>query len=139
MEKFIGRSEIETKDIGKKFGKRLKGGDVVVLDGVLGGGKTVFTKGIGEALEISDIITSPSFAILNIYEGRINLYHFDLYRIDDEEEIELLMQDYLYNLDGVTVIEWGKKVEYILDNYYLIEIEIGNEGERIISIGEIIK
>ncbi len=135
IERYTSNSPEETRKIGADFGSKLKSQDIVLLDGVLGGGKTVFVKGIADALDIDEEVTSPSFSILNIYEGLYNLYHFDLYRIDDEGEIELLLQDYIYDDSGITVIEWGKKALNLLNRYYSVEISIGENGERNITVG----
>ena len=136
MQRFISNSVEETLDIAKEFARGLKGGEVILLEGVLGSGKTVFVKGVAEVLKIDDIITSPSFSVMNIYEGKLRLYHFDLYRIDDLLEIEELLMDYLYLPESVVMIEWGYKAKDILKDYFVITIEL--EGERrIITIERI--
>ncbi|HBN27968.1 MAG TPA: tRNA (adenosine(37)-N6)-threonylcarbamoyltransferase complex ATPase subunit type 1 TsaE, partial [Clostridiaceae bacterium] len=81
--KVITNNENETYNIGIKIGKQLKAGDILSLNGDLGAGKTYLTKGIAKGLGVEDYITSPTFTILNEYEGRIPLYHFDVYRIND--------------------------------------------------------
>ena len=133
MEKFLSNSVEDTLKMAMEFGKKLKGGEVILLEGILGGGKTVFVKGVAEAIGIEDIVTSPSFSIMNSYEGNLQLHHFDLYRLDDKLEIEELLQDYLYIPNAVTMIEWGNKVKYILKNYIVVNISI-EEDTRIISI-----
>lgn len=96
----------ETYAAGKKLGDALKSGDIVALRGELGAGKTVFAKGIAVGLEITEEVTSPTFTLLKEYDGRLRLYHFDLYRIEDEEELENIgFYDYLQNA-GVCIIEW---------------------------------
>jgi len=136
MEKYISSSVEDTIKIAKNFSESLNGGEVILLEGVLGSGKTVFVKGIAEALEVDEIVTSPSFSIMNIYEGKFILYHFDFYRLDDLYEIEELLQDYLYSPKSVTMIEWGYKVREILKDYILINFEI-EEEKRIITIKRI--
>jgi tRNA threonylcarbamoyladenosine biosynthesis protein TsaE len=123
----------DTINFGKKIGKTLKGGEVILLTGVLGSGKTVITKGIAQALDIKSIVTSPSFAIMNEYDGRLWLYHFDFYRIEDRQEMEDLLEDYMFRKDGVSVIEWGEKVEVGLESYIRIDIAI-DDLCRIIKI-----
>lgn len=105
---FISKNEEETIFLGKKLGKFLKPGDLILLYGDLGSGKTTFVKGIAKALEVDpDIyITSPSFSIINIYEGKYTLYHVDLYRLDIPEELGL----WEYLNSGIVVIEWANKL-----------------------------
>jgi tRNA threonylcarbamoyladenosine biosynthesis protein TsaE len=116
----------DTVKYGKDLGKSLSGGDVIVLTGVLGSGKTAFTKGLAEALGVSDVVTSPSFAIMNEYRGRLRLFHFDFYRIEDPAEMEDLLEDYVYRPDAITVIEWGERVIERLDSFIKISITLNN-------------
>jgi len=118
---------------GKKFGGTLIGGEVVLLSGSLGSGKTSFTKGIALGLGINENVTSPSFPIMNEYIGKIRLYHFDFYRIDDKLEIEDLLEDYIYKIEGVTVIEWGEKIISRLNVYFLVHFELINSN-RLLTI-----
>ena len=115
IEVFESRSEAETFLIGVQLGQEAKAGDVYTLIGDLGVGKTVFTKGIGAGLGIVEDINSPTFTIIQEYEeGRIPLYHFDVYRIGDVEEMfELGFEDYFYG-KGLTLIEWANLIEEIL-------------------------
>ena len=101
----------ETYALGLEYGKKAASGDVVTLDGDLGAGKTVFAKGFAEGLGITENVNSPTFTILQVYEGgRLPLYHFDVYRIDDPEEMwEVGMQEYLGG-DGVCLIEWSERI-----------------------------
>ncbi len=105
----------DTLQLGSRLGKFCKAGDVILLHGDLGVGKTVFSKGIGEGLGIEEPISSPTFTILQVYEeGRIPLYHFDVYRIADIEEMEEIgYEDYFYG-EGVCLIEWAKQIQEIL-------------------------
>ncbi|MDO4170341.1 MAG: tRNA (adenosine(37)-N6)-threonylcarbamoyltransferase complex ATPase subunit type 1 TsaE [Lachnospiraceae bacterium] len=112
----------ETKDtfaLGKKLGLKAKPGQVICLYGDLGVGKTVFTQGFAEGLEILEPINSPTFTIVQIYEeGRMPFYHFDVYRIGDIEEMdEIGFEDYVYG-DGVCLIEWANLIEEILPHHY---------------------
>lgn len=108
------KNEAETLIIGEAIGKSLKSGDIVALIGELGAGKTVLTKGIAKGLGIKDEPNSPTFVILNIYEAEIPLYHFDLYRISNIEELEGVgYKDYFFG-DGVKVIEWADKIIDVL-------------------------
>ena len=101
-------SEKETFETGFRLGKECKAGDIILLDGDLGVGKTVFTKGFGKGLGIEETISSPTFTIMQIYEeGRLPLYHFDVYRIADIEEMdEIGYEDYFFG-EGVCLIEWA--------------------------------
>ncbi len=105
----------DTFELGKKFGQSAESGQIICLFGNLGTGKTVFTKGFAEGLGIIEHINSPTFTILQVYdEGRIPLYHFDVYRIEDIEEMyEIGFEDYFYN-QGVCLIEWANIIEEIL-------------------------
>ena len=116
----------DTVQYGKDLGKSLSGGEVIVLTGVLGSGKTAFTKGLAEALGVSDVVTSPSFALMNEYRGRLRLFHFDFYRIEDPAEMEDLLEDYVYRPDAITVIEWGERVIKRLDSFIKISITLNN-------------
>ncbi|MCR5545599.1 MAG: tRNA (adenosine(37)-N6)-threonylcarbamoyltransferase complex ATPase subunit type 1 TsaE [Lachnospiraceae bacterium] len=108
-------SEKETFEIGKSLGKVALPGDVFTLEGDLGVGKTIFTKGFAEGLGIKEAISSPTFTIVQVYEdGRLPFYHFDVYRIGDVEEMdEIGFEDYVYG-QGVSMIEWANLIEDIL-------------------------
>ena len=104
----------ETIALGERLGKCLEKGDVVTLNGDLGAGKTHFTKGIAKGLDVDDYITSPTFTIVNEHKGRVPLYHFDVYRIDDIYEMyEIGFEEYLYG-EGVCIVEWSDKVKDML-------------------------
>ena len=105
----------ETFDLGYELGKNEKAGQIFRLDGDLGVGKTVFTQGFAKGLGITEPINSPTFTIIQVYnEGRLPLYHFDVYRIADISEMdELGYEEYFYS-DGVCLIEWGSMIEELL-------------------------
>lgn len=106
---------------------KLNAGDVIILTGDLGAGKTTFTKGLGKGLGIDQMIKSPTYTIVREYEGRLPLYHMDVYRIgDDPDSIDL--DSYIFG-DGVTVIEWGNLLEADLPKEYL-EIIFEREGDN---------
>lgn len=109
----------DTYGLGRKLGADAKAGDVFTLVGDLGVGKTVFTQGFAAGLEIEDNICSPTFTIVQVYdEGRLNLYHFDVYRIGDISEMdEIGYEEYVYG-DGVSLIEWANLIEEILPEHY---------------------
>lgn len=112
--KFITKSEKETVSLGQKFGRKSKGGEVYLLTGDLGGGKTQFTKGLALGLGVMEPITSPTFNYENIYpapEGR-TLYHFDLYRNEVlDEDIRDLMLEAFADKKGITVVEWAERAK----------------------------
>ncbi len=107
--------EEDTYQAGYQMGQKACRGEVYLLDGELGAGKTVFTKGFAKGMLVEEHITSPTFIILQQYEsGRLPLYHFDVYRIGDADEMgDLGYEDYFYG-DGVCLIEWAKRINSIL-------------------------
>ena len=104
----------ETAELGKKIGKAAKPGDVYVLTGDLGVGKTVFSKGVAVGIGVLEPVNSPTFTIVQIYEsGKMPFYHFDVYRISDAEEMEEVgYEDYFYG-EGLTLVEWGNLIPEI--------------------------
>ena len=108
-------SERETYELGVRMGREAKAGQVYTLIGDLGVGKTVFTKGLAEGLEIGEPVSSPTFTIVQIYEGgRLPFYHFDVYRIGDVEEMEEIgYEDYIYG-EGVSLIEWADLIDTVV-------------------------
>ncbi len=126
------QNEEELMELGNRIGQLLQAGDVLVLTGDLGAGKTTFTKGIAQGLEISQMIKSPTYTIVREYEGRLPLYHLDVYRIgDDPDSIDL--DDFLFG-EGVTVIEWGELLgDSLPDEYLQIQLLKEGEGRRILA------
>ncbi len=112
---YKSNSPLETANIAKAFAKTLKSGDVLCLNGDLGAGKTAFVQGLVKALGFSEPISSPTFTIVNCYEGgKFPIYHFDVYRIDDCDEMyEVGFEEYVYG-NGITIIEWSEKIQEIL-------------------------
>lgn len=122
---FIVDSVEKTMNIGKQIGSLVNKGDILCLTGDLGTGKTHISKGIAEGLEITDHITSPTFNIVNEYHsGRITLYHFDVYRVNDPDEIESIgFDEYIFG-EGVSLIEWANYIEELIPEEYIhIKIE----------------
>lgn len=105
-------SAAETRALGQRIAGQLQAGDVILLEGDLGAGKSEFTRGIAQGLGITGYIPSPSFTILQVYNtGRLPLFHFDWYRVGSSEELyEMAMDEYLYD-DGVAVVEWPSAAE----------------------------
>ena len=120
----------ETFSAGRQLGEKAFPGQVITLTGDLGVGKTVFTQGLAKGLGIEEPVNSPTFTIVQVYdEGRLPLYHFDVYRIGDIEEMdEIGYEDYFYG-EGLTMIEWANLIEEILPDHYR-EITIEKDLEK---------
>ena len=130
---YIVHSIEETHKIAKSIADTLKGGEIILLNGDLGAGKTTFTKGIAKALGITEVVTSPTFTFMKEYSGRINLYHFDMYRVEEADELyELGLNEYLGDKTGVCVIEWNKFEN--IQNPIIINIEVIDDTSRKIEI-----
>ena len=123
-------SEKETFELGKNLGEQAKAGQIFCLNGDLGVGKTVFTQGFAKGLGIEENVNSPTFTIIQVYEeGRIPLYHFDVYRIGDPEEMyEIGYEEYFFG-EGVCLIEWSKLIEELIPEE-AINIEIDKNLEN---------
>lgn len=107
---FHTSSAEETIELGKKIGSLLKKGDIIAMQGTLAAGKTTITKGIAQSLGVKDEITSPTFCLISEYEGKMPLYHMDVYRLEGGEDfINLGVEDLMYG-NGVSLIEWSEKV-----------------------------
>lgn len=117
---FLIDSVEKTLEIGKKLGSLANPGDIICLTGDLGTGKTHISKGFAKGLGIEDHITSPTFNIVNEYHsGRLTLYHFDVYRVNDPDEIYAIgFDEYIFS-DGVSLIEWANYIEDLIPNEYL--------------------
>jgi len=136
MEEYFSKSTKETLNIAREFARTLKAGDIVLLDGDLGAGKTVFSKGIVSEISNDEIIAvSPTFVILNIYETNPPIYHFDLYRIGDESELDAIgAEEYFYG-NGISLVEWPSRAAYMFQNNVIeVYIEKINDEERKIII-----
>jgi len=128
----------ETRTIGERIGIALAPGSVVLLRGALGAGKTVLAKGIARALGVEDEVISPTYTIVADYPGRLPLSHVDLYRVDGEAQIAGLGLDDLLAGPGVTVVEWGEKLEPTLHGRPVVRVTISLEpdgGRRIVVEG----
>jgi tRNA threonylcarbamoyladenosine biosynthesis protein TsaE len=150
----ISHSTAQTQRLGMRLGELLQGGELILLDGQLGTGKTTFTQGLAQGLDITENINSPTFTLLKEYTGQPRygistgalssrkpaLYHFDLYRLDDPDEIvDLGFEDYFFS-DGVSVIEWAEKADSFWPEEHLnVCFKIMSETKRgllFIAIGE---
>ena len=130
---YITEKYEDTILVAEAFAKTLNKGDVVVLKGEMGAGKTIFTKGIAKALGIKDEVTSPTYAYMNDYDGK--LYHYDCYRLSGGEDAEALgLTDYFYG-NGICVIEWAENIADVLpDNVKVVKIEKLSENKRKITL-----
>lgn len=131
---FISNSAEDTQRLGELIGSMLVGGEIICFTGDLGAGKTTMTKSIALGLEVEDYVTSPTFTIVNEYEGRVPLYHFDVYRIGDVDEIyNIGYEDYIYS-GGVCIIEWANIIKTELPEERLeISIRSLEENIRVIT------
>lgn len=129
----IAKSEKETEEIAFAYAKTLRQGDVVLLDGDMGAGKTVFAKGVARGLGIQEQVTSPTYAYMNDYDGR--LFHYDCYRIETPEQAERLgLADY-FDMGGICLIEWAQNIAPLLPrDVKRVQIRKINENEREIEL-----
>ena len=121
----------ETIALGQAMGKQLQGGEVIAMVGTLGTGKTHFIKGLALGLEVTDVdvVTSPTFTLINEYEGRLPLYHIDAYRLEKAEQLVALGFDEICGGSGVVVVEWADRVWPLMDDYKPINIYLEHRGE----------
>ncbi|MEX0945639.1 MAG: tRNA (adenosine(37)-N6)-threonylcarbamoyltransferase complex ATPase subunit type 1 TsaE [Balneolaceae bacterium] len=132
MKKLLSKSVEETELIARKFSKSVKSGDIIGLNGELGAGKTHFVRGFVQGFGMdSDVVSSPTFTIINEYQGKTPIYHFDCYRLDHyTEALEIGAEEYLYG-DGVCIIEWPDKISELLPNETTrITINVTSKEER---------
>lgn len=141
---YISDSLADTEALARSIATRLKGGETIILSGELGAGKTAFTKGLAKALGVTEPVVSPTFTMVKEYRGRdLKLYHFDLYRIEDENELDELGLDEYFAGDAVTVIEWNKldpngfdgkiieiSIDYVAPERRLFKISERLNGDR---------
>ncbi len=130
--KIITNLAQETVELGRQLGKHLKAGDILGLIGELGSGKTTLVKGLASGLGIREReeVCSPSFVLIKEYAGKIPLFHFDLYRLDEIKDIACLgVEEYLFN-DGVCAIEWAEKMKLLLPDYLQVNLIIKGKDKR---------
>lgn len=141
---YYTKSPKETEELGEKLGKQCKKGDVFAFSGDLGAGKTALTRGIARGLGILDPVTSPTFTIVNEYlEGRLPLFHFDLYRLSEEEELFDMGFEEYFSRNGVCVVEWSERapslLEELAEHLIFLEMRVGEEEEeRLITLSNFI-
>ena len=130
------RSEAETISLGQQFAKGLKAGDIILLQGDLGAGKTTFVKGIAQGLKVNaKAVVSPTFVLMNYYAGKLPIYHFDLYRLENPKELNTVQFDEFFYGAGVSLIEWPERLgANAPTHYYLVTLKHQDEGTRQICI-----
>ncbi len=132
--KYRTLTEKETFGLAEKLASGFSGEEVVLLSGELGAGKTIFAKGIaaGVGVEDADKVCSPSFTLVNIYQGKWTLFHIDLYRLGNADEIDDLgWEEYLG--EGIVIVEWGERLPFAVQAIH-VQIEVGPDDERIITV-----
>lgn len=136
MMKFVSHSEAETEAIGEKFARMLHPGDVVAFTGGLGAGKTAFTRGMARTLAPDAEVSSPTFALVNDYGGKVPFWHFDMYRIRTMDDLYSTgFFDYL-EAGGILAVEWSENIAGALpEDTIFVRITVGGENERTIQIG----
>jgi len=139
---FVSNSDKETIEIGRRIGEQLKGGEVLAICGELGSGKTHLIKGIAAGAGARDAakqVNSPTFVIVNEYEGRFDIYHIDAYRLNSAAEFEMLGFDDFCYPESVVLIEWADKVKGVLKNIDCVWIELAHAGstKRAIHIEDV--
>ena len=122
----------ETIALGRAIGKQLQGGEVIAMEGTLGTGKTHFIKGLALGLDVADVdvVTSPTFTLINEYEGRLPLYHADAYRLEKADQLAALGFDEMCSGLGVVVVEWADRVRSLMDDYKPINIYLEHRGKN---------
>jgi tRNA threonylcarbamoyladenosine biosynthesis protein TsaE len=135
---FVTHSPEETFELAKRVGQQLRGGEVFLLKGDLGAGKTVFAKGVAAGLDIDPLdVTSPSFTLVNIHEGRLRFYHIDLYRLERSVHSDLGLDEIFLDHGGVTAIEWSDRLRLPPPRYVEIELSYVSDSERRVVITEL--
>jgi tRNA threonylcarbamoyladenosine biosynthesis protein TsaE len=131
---FLSRSPEETQRAGFEIARYLSIPGIVLLRGALGMGKTTLTRGIAQGLGVSDssLINSPSFTLVNVYQGRCPIYHVDLYRLEGERDLYSIGLDDFMGSEGITIIEWSERLSGVLDDAVTIEIEDAGDDRRML-------
>ncbi|MBD3216687.1 MAG: tRNA (adenosine(37)-N6)-threonylcarbamoyltransferase complex ATPase subunit type 1 TsaE [candidate division Zixibacteria bacterium] len=133
--RYQSASEENTIEIASGFAQKLGKGSLVALTGELGAGKTVFARGLCRGLGFNGIVSSPSFTLVNIYQGKFRINHVDLYRIENSDEVGDLDPDELFYPEGVTIIEWAEKIREMLPEHkWIVYLELTGENERRIEM-----
>jgi tRNA threonylcarbamoyladenosine biosynthesis protein TsaE len=131
------KSTYQTRVLGKNFSAIIKKQDILLLEGQLGGGKTTFVKGLAEGLGYKGRVLSPSYTLVRRYKiNKIVINHIDLYRLDKKSLGSIDMEEYLYDENAISIVEWGQKLEPYLDKYLIIKFSFLNMKKRRLSISQ---
>lgn len=137
MQSYVSNNEIDTMNLAKKLASKLNNGDIIVLSGDLGSGKTKFTEGFLTYFGLENEISSPTFTIVNEYNKYdINIYHFDVYRLSSSDEFYAIGGDQYFE-NGICIIEWGEQIKEVLPKEYLhitFERDLENTSKRILNL-----
>ena len=137
MQEFISNSQVQTEEFAESFAKTLKRGSVIAFEGNLGAGKTAFVRGLARGLNIKSDVSSPTFAIVNEYEGDIPLFHFDMYRIETLGELYSIGFFEYLERGGICALEWSENVYSALpEDSIFVKIEHLSENSRKITVWE---
>ena len=131
-ENYICNSPEDTFDLGEKLGETLSGGEIILLSGGLGAGKTLFTKGILYALDFDiDEVTSPSFTLVNLYKAKFDIYHIDFWRLDENSDVAFAvgLDEILEEEKAIVIIEWSERLKRIAFPNKIIRVRIEGDGE----------
>lgn len=136
MEKtIVCKTEDDMVALGYSIGSVLKAGAVISLRGSLGAGKTVFAKGVARSLGITEAIVSPTFTLVQEYEGRLPMYHMDLYRINSEDDFQMIGGEDLLYSDGVCLVEWSEIINDLLPKWTLfVDIAVNTNQSRTVKL-----
>jgi len=142
--RFVSHSAHETQIIAKAFARGLEPGSIILANGDLGAGKTAFAKGLALGLGIKQIVNSPTFNIMKVYQGeKLKLYHIDAYRLEDPDSIsDIGLEEALGEKDGISFVEWPKFIAPIIaqyKHYYEIRVNVLDNSDRAIEINEVIR
>ncbi|HAP31585.1 MAG TPA: tRNA (adenosine(37)-N6)-threonylcarbamoyltransferase complex ATPase subunit type 1 TsaE [Firmicutes bacterium] len=131
-------SSAQTREIARRLGEIVSAGTVLALDGELGAGKTVFAQGVALGLGVEEQVTSPSFVLMHIYQGRLLFYHFDFYRLDEEAELDSLGLEEYFDGESVVLVEWAGKFSDALPptrlEITIVLDETGDEDARLLCV-----
>ncbi len=142
--KFVSHSAYETQIIAKTLARGLEPGSIILASGDLGAGKTAFAKGLALGLGIKQIVNSPTFNIMKVYQGsKLKFYHIDAYRLEDPNSIsDIGLEEALGELDGISFVEWPKFIADIISqykHYYELRVSVLENSDRVIEINEVIR
>lgn len=132
ISEYICKSPEETFDLGEKLGENLQGGEMILLSGGLGAGKTLLTKGILYALDYEiDEVTSPSFTLVNLYKAKFDVYHIDFWRLDENSDVAFAvgLSEILEDETAIVIIEWAERLQKFLFPEKIIRVKIEGDGD----------